>query len=113
MAYNQTLPHFRFQRFVNQMTLLMGSKPDEPTILNMGAEFMRDLVSHDDWLDESHTRPSTNQYQQYLLYSDPQGCRFTVVSFVWAAGHSTPIHNHTTWGIVGLLRGQERAQRYS
>jgi predicted metal-dependent enzyme (double-stranded beta helix superfamily) len=38
--------------------------------------------------------------------------RFSVVSFVWDRGQSTPIHNHTVWGLVGVLRGAEVSTRY-
>ncbi|HEX8413224.1 MAG TPA: cysteine dioxygenase, partial [Sphingomicrobium sp.] len=45
----------------------------------------------------------------YLLYLDPAS-RFSVVSFVWGPGQGTPVHDHTTWGAVGVLRGAERSQ---
>jgi predicted metal-dependent enzyme (double-stranded beta helix superfamily) len=35
-----------------------------------------------------------------------------VVSFVWGPGQATPIHNHTVWGLIGMLRGRERSQPY-
>jgi predicted metal-dependent enzyme (double-stranded beta helix superfamily) len=35
-----------------------------------------------------------------------------VVSFVWGPGQHTPIHDHTVWGLIGMLRGAERCQRY-
>ena len=50
-------------------------------------------------------------YRQYLLHCDPLE-RFSVVSFVWGPGQRTPIHDHTVWGLVGILRGAERSQRY-
>jgi predicted metal-dependent enzyme (double-stranded beta helix superfamily) len=53
-----------------------------------------------------------SRYQQYLLHCDPLE-RFSVVSFVWAAGQSTPIHDHTVWGLIGVLRGAETGTRYA
>jgi predicted metal-dependent enzyme (double-stranded beta helix superfamily) len=29
------------------------------------------------------------------------------------AGQRTPIHDHTVWGLVGVLRGEELSQRYT
>lgn len=72
---------------------------------------LRALVSCDDWLDEAFTEPDPGRYQQYLLYCDPQR-RFSVVSFVWAPGQCTPIHDHTTWGAVGVLRGAEISESF-
>jgi predicted metal-dependent enzyme (double-stranded beta helix superfamily) len=50
-------------------------------------------------------------YRQYLLHCDPLE-RFSVVSFVWGPGQTTPVHDHTVWGLVGMLRGAERCRRY-
>ena len=32
-----------------------------------------------------------------------------MVSFVWGPGQKTPVHDHTVWGVIGMLRGAERA----
>jgi predicted metal-dependent enzyme (double-stranded beta helix superfamily) len=71
----------------------------------------RDLVSHDDWLPAACAVPHPEHYQQYLLHCDPLE-RFCIVSFVWGPGQSTPVHDHTVWGYVGMLRGAEMSQRY-
>jgi predicted metal-dependent enzyme (double-stranded beta helix superfamily) len=34
------------------------------------------------------------------------------VSFVWGPGQRTPVHDHTVWGLIGMLRGAETGQRY-
>jgi predicted metal-dependent enzyme (double-stranded beta helix superfamily) len=39
--------------------------------------------------------------------------RFSIVSFVWGPGQTTPIHDHTTWGLIGMLRGAEVEQHYA
>ena len=41
------------------------------------------------------------------MRSSSDDTRFSVVSFVWGPGQRTPIHNHTVWGLVGMLRGEE------
>ncbi len=74
-------------------------------------ELVRELVAHDDWLDEAFTRPHPQFYQQYLLHADPQD-RYSVVSFVWGPGQKTPVHDHCTWGVIGMLRGSELSQAY-
>ncbi len=67
--------------------------------------------ARDDWLPEPFTRPDPQFYRQFLLHADPLE-RFSVVSFVWGRGQHTPVHDHTVWGLVGMLRGAERCQRY-
>jgi predicted metal-dependent enzyme (double-stranded beta helix superfamily) len=72
---------------------------------------VRSLIAFDDWLDDEFAEPDPVRYRQYLLYCDPQR-RFSVVSFVWGPGQSTPIHDHTTWGVIGMLRGAEISEGF-
>ena len=72
---------------------------------------MSELVAKDDWLPESMAVPHPEYYQQYCLYADPMD-RFSVVSFVWGPGQATPIHDHTVWGVIGMLRGAEDCQAF-
>jgi predicted metal-dependent enzyme (double-stranded beta helix superfamily) len=103
----------RLRSFVQDMTRLAERHgADEPRMLDEGARLLKDLVSHDDWLPEAYAAPSPESYRQYLLYCDPLE-RFSVVSFVWMPGHRTPIHDHTVWGLVGVMRGAEMCEEYS
>jgi 3-mercaptopropionate dioxygenase len=99
------------QRFVDDVTALLKTERDERRLHPLVGEAMRELVARDDWLDPACAQPHPRFYQQYLLYADPAD-RFSVVSFVWGPGQQTPIHDHTVWGVVGMLRGMERAQNY-
>src|SRR5689334_15094199 len=80
-------------------------------LLAGGLDAMRELVSRDDWLPEAMAKPHPQYYQQYLLYADPQD-RFSVVSFVWGPGQKTPVHDHTVWGVIGMLRGGETSEPF-
>jgi predicted metal-dependent enzyme (double-stranded beta helix superfamily) len=97
--------------FVQGMSRLLQDAPAEPRILKEGAELLATLVAQDDWLPEMFTQPHPQHYQQYLLYADPLD-RFSMVSFVWGPGQKTPVHDHTTWGLIGMLRGQEVDTHY-
>ncbi|MGA8260909.1 MAG: hypothetical protein WB783_11900 [Arenicellales bacterium] len=99
------------RRFVDEVSALLDAGADESRLLSEVGASMRTLVSCDDWLDPALARPHPECYQQYLLYADP-GDRFSVVSFVWGPGQRTPIHDHTVWGVIGMLRGAEVTQGY-
>jgi 3-mercaptopropionate dioxygenase len=72
---------------------------------------LRRLIARDDWLGAAWRRWDAAKYCQHLLYLDPHE-RFCVVSFVWAPGQSTPVHDHGVWGLVGVLQGVELSQPY-
>ncbi|MGH8856485.1 MAG: cysteine dioxygenase [Polaromonas sp.] len=103
----------RLLDFVAKMARLVeGNSGDEPRLLESAAPLMRALVSHDDWLPAAMAMDHPQYYQQHLLYGDPLD-RFSLVSFVWGPGQKTPIHDHTVWGIIGMLRGAEYGQGYT
>ncbi|HJS39272.1 MAG TPA: cysteine dioxygenase [Burkholderiales bacterium] len=103
----------RFRSFIQEMTQLVERHgADEPRMLEEGERLLRALVTHDDWLPEEFAAPSPEGYRQYLLHCDPLE-RFSVVSFVWMPGQKTPIHDHTVWGLVGVMRGEELCEEYS
>jgi predicted metal-dependent enzyme (double-stranded beta helix superfamily) len=91
---------------------LLDTQPDEGGIARDGGALLRRLVSRDGWLPEAFALPDPVHYRQYLLHLDPAE-RFSVVSFVWGPGQSPPVHDHTVWGLVGVLRGAEYAQGYT
>ncbi len=91
--------------------ILANDGLSEAHILNHAKSLIQNLISQDDWLDEAYAQPHPVHYQQYPLYVCPQG-RFSLVSFVWGPGQSTPVHDHTVWGVIGMLRGSETAENY-
>ncbi|PYE24822.1 cysteine dioxygenase [Paraburkholderia silvatlantica] len=102
----------KLRRFVGTIAELIDRSPREPRLIEHGLEALRELVRDDDWLPDAYAAPSPERYQQYLLHADARQ-RFSVVSFVWGPGQQTPIHDHTVWGLIGVLRGAEYAQPYA
>ena len=99
------------REFVVSMTNLVSHEHEEQKLINQGSELLKTLIQTDAWLPEFCTVPHPDFYQQYLLHADPLG-RFSVVSFVWGPGQKTPIHDNCIWGLIGMLRGMEKGQRY-
>ncbi len=100
------------REFVVAMTALVGTTNDEPALLADGRGHLARLIGIDTWLPAAYAAPRADRYAQYLLHCDPLE-RFSVVSFVWGPGHATPVHNHTVWGLVGVLRGAEACEEYT
>lgn len=99
------------KQFVSEVNTVLETESDESSLLPKVGKSMRRLVAKDDWLHSAFAQPHPQYYQQYLLYADPDD-RFSVVSFVWGPGQQTPIHDHTVWGVIGMLRGAEMSQNY-
>jgi predicted metal-dependent enzyme (double-stranded beta helix superfamily) len=97
--------------FVAEMTAIADFGFDETMLLEKSRPLMSKLLSSDEWLPSTFAQADERDYRQYLLYCDPSE-RFSLVSFVWGPGQETPIHDHTVWGLLGVLRGSEVSQRY-
>ena len=104
--------HQRLRHFIAAMTRLVDSAPAEAALFEHAQPLLGDLITHDDWLPDAFAKPDLARYQQYLLYCDPFE-RFSLASFIWGPGHTTPIHDHTVWGMVGVMRGAERCEEYA
>ena len=98
---------------VRKLSVLMETPGlDEAQILPQAQAIMHDLVQGDQWLPNEMAQPHPQNPVQYLLYADPQE-RYSLVSFVLGPGQSTPVHNHTVWGVIGILRGAKIEQPYT
>ena len=104
---------FHLREFVQDFTRLFDAAgQDEQRIFTEGQPLLASLIADDGWLPAQFAQPHPARYQQYLLHCDPLE-RFSVLSFVWGPGQSTPVHDHTVWGMVGVLRGAETCEEFS
>ena len=103
----------KLDQFTSTLGTLIDRSPNQnrPEFLDQVSTLLAELVKTDDWLPQTCSVPHPQYYQQYCLHVDPRG-RFSVVSFVWGPGQATPVHDHTIWGVIGMLRGTEHSQRY-
>jgi 3-mercaptopropionate dioxygenase len=81
-------------------------------IVSKVAPLVEELLKNGDFLPSQYRVPlSTKPYSKFLLYKAQDGS-FIVVAMVWRPGVVTPIHDHQTWGVIGLLQGREEETRY-
>jgi predicted metal-dependent enzyme (double-stranded beta helix superfamily) len=106
-----TLAAPRFGAFIAAFAALLDRSPAEPELIDMGGRLLARLVAADDWLPAALAEPRGG-HAHHLLHRDPVR-DYCVVSFVLGPAARTPIHDHTVWGLIGLLRGAEIAQPYA
>ena len=51
-------------------------------------------------------------YVSHLLHTEPDGS-FSICALVWRPGQLTPIHDHVTWCVFGVLQGAEYEELYA
>lgn len=102
----------RLHQFLAEMTRLVELSPAEDELMTQARQLMVPLLAHDDWLHPELSQAHSHHPQLYLIYADPAK-RFSVVSMVYGAAQSMPIHDHTVWGLSGVLRGKTSCQPFS
>jgi predicted metal-dependent enzyme (double-stranded beta helix superfamily) len=101
-----------FERFISGVESVVSTGGAPAEVVERIEPLMRELVRERTWLDEKYRRPIPGKpYSQYLLHVAPDRS-FSVVSFVWAPGEGSPIHDHRTWGVIGQYEGEEEETRY-
>ena len=62
------------------------------------------LKSGINFLEEKHYQSDSQHYARNPIYIDPKN-RLSLYALVWLPGQWTPIHDHGTWGVVGIVEG--------
>src|SRR5262245_17750469 len=57
-------------------------------------------------LTDEQRRGDKATYRSHVLHSEPDGT-FSIVALVWRPGQTTPIHDHVTWCVFGVIQGLE------
>lgn len=75
------------------------------------APLMRDLAAQaGPFLGPEHRRADPAHYARNAIHIDPAG-DLSLFALVWLPGQWTPVHDHGSWGVVGIVEGEleERA----
>lgn len=56
------------------------------------------------FLKPGHFRTDPDHYARNAIHVDPDGGP-SLYALVWQPGQWTPVHDHGTWGVVGIVQG--------
>jgi predicted metal-dependent enzyme (double-stranded beta helix superfamily) len=76
------------------------------------APLMLALVEHAPaFLAPQHYRSDPDHYARNLVYDAPDAS-LSLYALVWLPGQWTPVHDHGSWGVVGVLEGVLEERSY-
>lgn len=99
------------ERFISQARQRSLELSDPADCVLALAPLMLELIGMADrFLEPEHYRSDPDQYARNLIYSAPDDT-LSLYSLVWLPGQWTPVHDHGSWGVVGVVEGvlEERA----
>lgn len=63
------------------------------------------------WTDRRYAAAMEGGRRGYEYYRNDDGSLF-VYGVLFRQGHPTPVHDHVTWGLIGVHSGEQRTARY-
>ncbi|PWW03301.1 putative metal-dependent enzyme (double-stranded beta helix superfamily) [Paenibacillus cellulosilyticus] len=100
-----------FAQFEQQVRDVLAQQGTLRETIDGVRPYFQELLKDERLVPAEYRQPLPDKYAQYLLYR-PEDDAFSIVAFVWGAGQTAPIHDHLTWGLVGIYEGQIEETRY-
>ena len=100
--------NYRLYRFLTEVEDILKNVEDESTRLPEIRMLVRRLIINSYWVQSQSLQPDLKTGISVLLLYDELGFPLTVQTVTFAPGTTSNIHNHGTWGIVAILKGQEK-----
>jgi len=102
---------YTFQDFITDLELITEVEKSDSEKIKKIARKMRLLINGEPFLTRQELQPRNDHYARHLVHVDRKR-RFIVVSLVWGSGQGTPIHDHQTWGVAGVIQNELRVTNY-
>jgi 3-mercaptopropionate dioxygenase len=85
---------------------------DWQTTSKLVAEELRTHLPGPEILTATQREGDPGGYLSHVLHAEPDGS-FSIVAMVWLPGQVTPIHDHVTWCVFGVLQGIEHEELFT
>lgn len=96
---------YSLNEFLADCSTIAASNGDPADSVLAVAPLMERLLGGDrSFLRPEYLRSDPAHYARNAIYIAPDG-RLSLFALVWLPGHWTPVHDHGSWGVVGVLQG--------
>src|SRR5262245_8516775 len=90
----------------------VGRRADWQTTAGIVARELKGHLPTGDVLSAEQRAGDPSRYRSHVLHVEPDG-NFSIVALVWRPGQVTPIHDHVTWCVFGVVRGIEHEELFT
>jgi len=100
------------ESFVSRAVELTHDRSEPADCVLALAPLMLGLIeSASSFLEPRHYRSDPGHYARNLVYAAPDAS-LSLYTLVWLPGQWTPVHDHGSWGVVGVLEGVLEERSY-
>lgn len=98
--------------FVARAVELSRAQPTPADCVLALAPLMLELIGQAEaFLEPRHYRSDPRHYARNLVHAAPDAS-LSLYAIVWLPGQWTPVHDHGSWGVVGVLEGVLEERSY-
>jgi predicted metal-dependent enzyme (double-stranded beta helix superfamily) len=99
---------YRFHRFLTEVEDVLEAAIDEADCLPQLRLLVRRLITNSYWIQTQYIEPSPDIGTGVIMLYDEIGYPLTVQIATFLPGIQSSIHNHGNWGVVAVLKGEEK-----
>ena len=102
---------YAIDRFAEDVERIMGSGEEKDGVIAMVTPLLKRLMDDDRLLgDEYRVDLGEGRFRYEFFRSEDESLTITAPAFL--PGRPTPVHDHLTWGVIGVYSGQQLTTRY-
>src|SRR5215211_6819363 len=105
---DRMLTIYSLDQLTRDLDALVAECADEPAAIPALARPLLERLLRDPAFEPAAL---PEQRGRALLHRHPDGL-YTVWSMLFPPSEPTPVHDHNTWGLVGVWRGEEREEKF-
>jgi predicted metal-dependent enzyme (double-stranded beta helix superfamily) len=100
------------EQFITQAVARSSEQTEPADCVLALAPLMFDLIEHaQSFLQPQHYKSDASGYTRNLIYEAPDDS-LSLYALVWLPGQWTPVHDHGSWGVVGVVEGVLEERSY-
>ncbi len=107
-AWDLLRDNYRLYRFLTEVEDILHDVENQSSCLPEIRMLVRRLIVNSYWIRSQFLEPDQKTGTSVLLLYNELGFPLTVQTVTFAPGTKSTIHNHGTWGVVAILKGQEK-----
>jgi len=103
---------YSLDRFLDECKAITARHHEPSSLVRNLAPLMKQLLATDrSFLRPEHFKSHPDHYNRNAIYVHDES-EISLFSMVWLPGQWTPVHDHSSWGVVGVVEGMLEERSY-
>jgi 3-mercaptopropionate dioxygenase len=108
---SETTTAYSVEAFGQDVERIMAGATDRRVAVEQVKPLLARLMERQDLLDPRYARTTPEGQTRYEYYRSTDGT-LTVGGPVFQPNRPTYVHNHNTWGVIGIYSGRQKTTRF-